>query len=604
MTRRLIASSLLAVCAGCSSDSDDGETDRPNTPPEFTGEASASVRENAKDTGLTLTAEDADGDDLAFAITGGADADAFVLEGDRLFFAEAPDFEAPGDQDGDNAYVVDIEVGDGTDAAVRTFRITVADGPDGRLTREGVLRLSATPRAVGDLDGDGLAEVAISEARDRTRTYIVRGAALAAAEGATVETDDLAPQDGVLVTASERYEFILGRDLIGGSAPDVVAYALAQGTDDEEDTAATVVIVLADIDILSVGGEDGTFDLDAAVAAAPEGEAFVLRTTDQFDEALARTVFVTPRRTDDARAVLGLGQEGRGYLFEGDDLPALEAASPFFRPPASVGTEIGSVDADAASFEPIGDVDADGLTDYVFANLDEVVVVFGDTLPASGTVDLASLATTRIAPRGDFGIVNAASGQLGGGSGADLILDLDDTVVFDSALTGGGVIDPDAVPGSGDGYAVTTRANANRTARLEATGRLLATSGPESLVASFEESTGGLRAGDPVRAAVLLDPSEAAADADGILEVSGAMPDATALIVDVIVPSGADGFWTARTSASVVGDIDGDGLDELAISTTFEIVGFGGVMTRTVRYLISGTALQDDANAEGRLTLD
>ena len=70
----------------------------------------------------TLTAEDQDSAaaDLEWSKAGGADADDFTLSTDGdLAFAAAPDYENPGDADGDNVYEVTVQVSDGdhTDTA-------------------------------------------------------------------------------------------------------------------------------------------------------------------------------------------------------------------------------------------------------------------------------------------------------------------------------------------------------------------------------------------------------------------------------------------------------------------------------------------------------
>ena len=50
-----------------------------------------------------------------------------------LSFTAAPDFEAPTDLNGDNAYVVVLSVSDGTDSVDQTVTITVTDAYEGRV---------------------------------------------------------------------------------------------------------------------------------------------------------------------------------------------------------------------------------------------------------------------------------------------------------------------------------------------------------------------------------------------------------------------------------------------------------------------------------------
>ena len=88
---------------------DDNEV---NDAPVFTTEAAHSVVENLKKE-ITLSARDADGDPVSFAIAGGADAEDFELTGTRLALRAVPNYEAPADANGDNIYEVTVEATDG-----------------------------------------------------------------------------------------------------------------------------------------------------------------------------------------------------------------------------------------------------------------------------------------------------------------------------------------------------------------------------------------------------------------------------------------------------------------------------------------------------------
>lgn len=78
--------------------------------------ASVSVAENLAGV-TTVTATDADANtSIVYSIIGGADAARFgiVASSGTLFFLAAPDFEAPGDADGNNIYQVQVRASDGT----------------------------------------------------------------------------------------------------------------------------------------------------------------------------------------------------------------------------------------------------------------------------------------------------------------------------------------------------------------------------------------------------------------------------------------------------------------------------------------------------------
>ncbi|WP_201276175.1 peroxidase family protein [Methylotetracoccus oryzae] len=101
-----------------------------NEPPTITSDPVAAVDENTTFV-TTVTALDTDvpAQTLSYAIAGGADAALFEIDattGDLTFLA-APDFETPGDADGDNIYDVTVEVGDGAATDTQTLSITVLD---------------------------------------------------------------------------------------------------------------------------------------------------------------------------------------------------------------------------------------------------------------------------------------------------------------------------------------------------------------------------------------------------------------------------------------------------------------------------------------------
>ena len=115
---------------GLSSQSVTNTTGAPNTVPEITSPSSISVRENQAVV-RRLAARDTDpGDEVTgWEIAGGADQSQFSIASDtgELSFLEAPDFEAPGD----NEYEVRVKVKSGAGAreleAEQTFTISVTD---------------------------------------------------------------------------------------------------------------------------------------------------------------------------------------------------------------------------------------------------------------------------------------------------------------------------------------------------------------------------------------------------------------------------------------------------------------------------------------------
>ena len=86
-----------------------------NAAPTITSSATQSAAENQTAV-ATLTATDPDlpAQALTWSITGGADASSLsITSAGVLTFDAAPDFEAPGDANGDGEYVIDVQVSDG-----------------------------------------------------------------------------------------------------------------------------------------------------------------------------------------------------------------------------------------------------------------------------------------------------------------------------------------------------------------------------------------------------------------------------------------------------------------------------------------------------------
>ena len=90
-----------------------------------------SVVENTSAVVYTAAATDADGDTLAYGLTG-ADSALFTLDSTsgELSFATPPDYENPLDQDQDHSYQVEISASDGGYSAALALSITVTNAND------------------------------------------------------------------------------------------------------------------------------------------------------------------------------------------------------------------------------------------------------------------------------------------------------------------------------------------------------------------------------------------------------------------------------------------------------------------------------------------
>ena len=99
--------------------------------PAFTSGTSASVSEN-QTSAYDADATDAEGDTVTYSLSGGADAALFDIDAStgEVTFKSAPDFEAPGDDDGDNVYEVEVTASDGTNDTAQSVSITVTNAND------------------------------------------------------------------------------------------------------------------------------------------------------------------------------------------------------------------------------------------------------------------------------------------------------------------------------------------------------------------------------------------------------------------------------------------------------------------------------------------
>jgi hypothetical protein len=123
--------------------------------------AQAALGENAAAV-TVVGAADGDGDPVGYSIEGGADASLFVIDAatGALVFVNAPDFEAPGDADGDNVYEVTVRATDGTLSDDQALSVAVANANEGvAITSGAAFSVEENGRAVAvvaaaDLDGD------------------------------------------------------------------------------------------------------------------------------------------------------------------------------------------------------------------------------------------------------------------------------------------------------------------------------------------------------------------------------------------------------------------------------------------------------------------
>ena len=127
-----------AMLFGCGGGGGGGGSNTPaqetNTAPTISDPGALSLLEGTTSV-ATLTASDAQNDNLSFSIASGDDAALFAItsSGGELTLVSSPDFEAPADSDSNNIYNVTVQVSDGSLTDAQAITVTVTDAFEGRV---------------------------------------------------------------------------------------------------------------------------------------------------------------------------------------------------------------------------------------------------------------------------------------------------------------------------------------------------------------------------------------------------------------------------------------------------------------------------------------
>ena len=256
----------------------------------------------------TLTATDADrpAEDLAWAITGGADRNKFILTADgELDFTAAKDYEDPDDADRDRDYEVTVQVSDGANPVEGALTVRLLDVDDSApmlspptvngtmltLTYDEPLDRSSTPDA-GDFTVTGG-----DQARAVSRV-VVRGMAVLLTLDAGAEHGET----GIQVSYTPGTNKI--RDVPGNEA---VALSREPVTNETPDTTSPTVSSLA---ITSNPGADQTY------AAEDEIEVTVTFSETVEVEGTPRLRLRVGNRTRTAGYLRGTGTAAPVFAYE------------------------------------------------------------------------------------------------------------------------------------------------------------------------------------------------------------------------------------------------------------------------------------------------
>ena len=150
----LVSFFVIASCGGGGGGGGYGDSYTPpaqtNGAPTITNTVfNISVQEN-QTSAFTISASDPDGDSLTYSLSGTDSALLSVSSSGVVTFNTAPDYENPSDSNGDNVYMVTVNVSDGTASTSADFSVTVTNDPSDDVTTEGYDR---TLVAAGPVQG-------------------------------------------------------------------------------------------------------------------------------------------------------------------------------------------------------------------------------------------------------------------------------------------------------------------------------------------------------------------------------------------------------------------------------------------------------------------
>ncbi len=263
------------------------------------------VAENAR-RATTVTATDADGDVVRYALIEGADAAQFEIDSDTgdITFRVAPDFEAPADADGDNVYDITVEARDANGGAARQdLSLAIVDANEAptavadsvTVFENGIITIIPLGNDF-DVDAGGVLSIVGIDA-GTTRGLVTLGAdgriiydtnnqfdALTLLEQAT-DTFSYTISDGELTSTAEVTITIVGANEAPVSTPDSFAVAesdvlardaaagLLANDSDPEGAPLTVTAFsgLSTLGAAVVVNDDGSFTYDPTSVAALQG---------------------------------------------------------------------------------------------------------------------------------------------------------------------------------------------------------------------------------------------------------------------------------------------------------------------------------------------
>ena len=588
-----------------------------NNIPVFTSPAAVSVRKN-QTAAYEAAATDDEGDPLVYSLSG-TDAVLFTIDANtgEVSFITAPDFEMPGDADGDNVYDITVTASDGTNRTDQSVAITVTDnalvelstldGSNGFILNgiDANDQSGFSVSSAGDVNGDGYDDLIIGANRadpngDRSgETYIVYGGASAPGTEGVLDLSDLDGSNGFTLTgidAGDQSGFSVSSagDVNGDGYDDLIIgapYAFPNG----DRRAGETYIVYGGASAPGTGGElnlealDGTngFTLTGIDAGDRSGSSVSSAgdvNGDGYDDLIigARDADLIGRRRIAGETYVIYGGANAPGTDGVLDLSGLDGTNGF------ILNGFSPFDRSGFSVSSAGDVNGDGYDDLIIgtpwgdpdggSNAGETYIVYGGaSAPGTGGVlDLGALDGTN-----GF-ILNGIDGDDQSGRSVSSAGDVNGDG-YDDLIIGADWADPNGNFRAGETYIVYGGANAPGTdgmldlSALDGTNGFILTG-----IDAFDHSGNSVSSAgdvngdgydDLIIGARSADPNGDNEAGETYLVYGGASAPGTNSVLDLsdldgnngFTLTGIDRFDFSGRSVSSAGDVNGDGYDDLII---------------------------------------
>ena len=581
------------------------------TPPVFTSPAAVSVAENRM-AAYEAVATDADGDALVYSLSG-TDAALFTIDATtgEVSFITAPDFEAPGDDGGDNVYDIIVTASDGTNSTNHNVAITVTDvndlvplssldGSNGFILNgidsgdySGISVSSA-----GDVNGDGYDDLIIGaiyadpNGSNSGETYIVYGGANAPGTGGRFNLSTLDGTNGFILNGIDEtdlsgFSVSSAGDVNGDGYDDLIIGAYLADPNGDSNAGETYIVYGG----ASAPGTGGRFNLSTLDGS----NGFILTGIDANDQS-GRSVSSAGDVNGDGYDDLIIGANGgdpngETYVIYGGanapgsdgvlDLSALDGTNGF------ILTGIDANDFSGRSVSSAGDVNGDGYDDLIIGanradpngdgEAGETYIVYGGaSAPGTGgRFNLSTLDGTNgfilngIDAYDRSGTSVSSAGDVNGDGYDDLIIGAygadgyagEIYVVYGGANAPGtgGVLDLSALNGT-NGFTLTGIDAGDRSGSSVSSAGDVNGDGYDDLIigARNADPNGNSNAGETY----LVYGGANAPGSDGVLDLSDL--DGT----NGFILTGIDAGDRSGRSVSSAGDVNGDGYDDLIIGAS------------------------------------